>query len=373
MTSTTAPPSSPSPEEDEPSPEDPPESSLRAVPEVDVEVSTVAEGLAAPWGLAPLADGRLLVSLRDERTLILVDPQDGSTTQVTGPGADDLRERTDATGEGGLMGLALDPDDEEMLYVYRTGVAANEVLRGRQADGTLADLEPVVTDIPKAGNHNGGRLAFGPDGYLYVATGDAAQPGTSQDPDALGGKILRVTTDGEPAPGNPDEGSPVWSLGHRNVQGLGWDATERMFASEFGQNRLDELNVVEPGANYGWPEREGTEGGGGDGLVDPIVTWETSRASPSGLAVTDEGVYVAGLRGQVLWRVPFAEGPGGVPDDGWSADAFGEPQALLTDVGRVRTVVARPDGGLWVLTNNTDGRGSPRAGDDRLLSVSVDS
>ena len=191
-----------------------------------------------------------------------------------------------------------------------------------------------------------------------MTTGDAGDRPSAQDPDSLNGKILRVTPDGDPAPGNPVDGSPVWSLGHRNVQGLGWSPDGRMFASEFGQDTWDELNVIEPGGNYGWPEVEGSSDD--PAFVAPVATWATDRASPSGLAVTDEGVYLAALRGERLWRVPL------------TADGVGTPQALLDgQYGRLRAVAVAPDGSLWVMTNNTDGRGDPRPGDDRILRVVV--
>jgi len=216
----------------------------------------------------------------------------------------------------------------------------------------------ILDGIPKGANHTGGRLAFGPDGFLYATTGDIYQADRAQDRDSLGGKILRMTADGEPAPDNPFD-SLVWSWGHRNVQGLGWAVDGRMFASEFGQDTWDELNLIESGGNYGWPDVEGEGDGGGD-FVSPLHVWRTSEASPSGLAVTREGIYLAGLRGQTLWRVPL------------TADGTGEPQALLQDHGRLRHVIEAPDGALWVLTNNTDGRGNPRGGDDRILRVEIE-
>jgi glucose/arabinose dehydrogenase len=166
-----------------------------------------------------------------------------------------------------------------------------------------------------------------------------------------------VTRDGTPAPGNPFPGSPVWTLGHRNVQGLGWAADGTMYASEFGQNRLDELNLIQPGSNYGWPNVEGSDGEGG--FVDPLVTWSTGEASPSGLVVTGDAVYLAALRGARLWRVPLV-GPG----------AVGAPEAYLVgELGRLRDVVVAPDGrGLWLLTNNT-ARGQPAPDDDKLVAL----
>ena len=343
------------------------------------EVATVVDGLDAPWGLAALPDERLLVSLRDAAGLVVVDLDDGATTDVTGPGAEQLAAETVPGGEAGLLGVAVAPQDAERpdeVFVYRTGADDNAVLRG-SLDGTeLGELTTVVEGIPRAANHDGGGLAFGPDGHLYVGTGDAAEPAHAQDPGSLGGKILRVTTEGEPAPGNPDPGSPVWTSGHRNVQGLGWDADGRMFASEFGQDTWDELNVITPGGNYGWPDAEGP-GDGGDDLVDPVAWWTPEEASPSGLAVTADAVHLAGLRGETLWRVPFLGAGDGAADEAADGESpgLGEPQALLGgELGRLRNVVPVGDDdrdGLWVLTSNTDGRGSPRDADDRLLQVTL--
>ena len=227
------------------------------------------------------------------------------------------------------------------------------------ADGFGA-MTPVLTGIPKAGNHNGGRIAWGPDGFLYVATGDAADTGRSQDRSNLAGKILRITADGKAAPGNPFDGSPVWSLGHRNVQGLAWGRDGTMFASEFGQNTWDELNVIVPGRNYGWPDVEGIEDGGGD-FTAPIAQWATSDSSPSGITVGADGaVYMAALRGESLWKIPVA-----------GNRRQGEPVRLFEGrFGRIRDVVAAPDGALWMLTNNTS-RGDPRDDDDRLVRVPI--
>ncbi len=165
---------------------------------------------------------------------------------------------------------------------------------------TLGTPTTIIDGIPSARNHNGGRLAIGPDGYLYVTTGDASDTGAAQDPASLGGKILRVTTDGAIPADNPFAGSPVYSLGHRNVQGLGWAADGTMYASEFGQNTWDELNIITPGGNYGWPEYEGMSGAAG--VIDPVQVWATSDASPSGLAVVGGTIFIANLRGERVAR-----------------------------------------------------------------------
>ncbi|WP_319637697.1 PQQ-dependent sugar dehydrogenase [Pengzhenrongella sicca] len=326
-------------------------------------------GLDAPWGLAFQSDGTALVTLRDAAQVLLITPATPTApnptpnpTPLTGPGAAELAATTTPGGEAGLLGVAVAPaggPHAGEVYLYRTTAGGNEVVRARLDGTVLAGLTTVVDGIPRAGNHDGGRLAFGPDGYLYVTTGDAGDPPAAQDPASPAGKILRLTADGAPAPGNPSAGSPVWSLGHRNVQGIGWAPDGRLFAAEFGQNTFDELNLITPGANYGWPAVEGT-GGTEAGFADPLATWPTSDASPSGLAVTAEGVYLAGLRGERLWRVPL------------TADGVGRPQELLAgELGRLRAVVVAPDGSLWIVTNNTDGRGDPRPGDDRIVRVTV--
>ncbi|GIJ69212.1 PQQ-dependent sugar dehydrogenase [Virgisporangium ochraceum] len=304
-------------------------------PSVSVAVTDVATGLRSPWGLAFRPDGTALVSERD--TGRVVEVRDGRVTEVARL---DSRHR----GEGGLLGIALSPDG--WLYAYYTTADDNRIVRLRPGAG--GSPEVLVTGIPAAGIHNGGRLAFGPDGFLYAGTGDADRTSRAQDRDDLGGKILRMTPEGRPAPGNPF-GTLVWSYGHRNVQGFGWASDGTMYASEFGQNRYDELNRIEAGRNYGWPEVEGDS----DRFTRPLATWTTADASPSGLAVIGDRVYVAGLRGRTLWRVTR---------DGGSAER------LLDDAyGRLRTVAQAPDGSVWVVTSNTDGRGDPRNGDDRIL------
>lgn len=316
-------------------------------------LEVLATGLRVPWGLVVLDDGTALVGERDTARVWRVPPGGDPALVTTVPGVQ-------PGGEGGLLGLAVpDGSDGSRFYAYTTTAEDNRVLLVEPVAGE-ADATPRVTvllsGIPRAGNHNGGRLAFGPDGHLYVTTGDASDGALAPDPGSLAGKVLRVTVDGDPAPGNPDPGSPVWSRGHRNVQGLDWDEEGRLWASEFGQGTWDEVNLIEPGADYGWPEVEGP--GGEPRFTDPVVVWPTSEASPSGLAVGDDGaLYVAALRGQSLWRVPLR---GAEP---------GEPERLLhRELGRLRSVVAGPDGRLWVLTSNTF-RGDPRPDDDRLVAV----
>ena len=307
-------------------------------------------GLVSPWGLVPLPDGSALVSERDTGRIVRI-ADDGSQVEAT------RIDQAAPDGEGGLLGIAADPTGT-WLYAYVTTAEDNRVIRMPLEDlgGTRED---VVTAIPKAGIHNGGRIAFGPDGMLYVATGDAGQPELAQDPDSLAGKILRVDPEGAVPDGNPFAGSPVWSLGHRNVQGLAFDAEGRLWATEFGSKDADELNLIEAGANYGWPTIEGT--GEDPAYVNPQAQWSpTSLASPSGLAIVDDVAYVASLRGEVVWQVPLV------------GDRAATPIALdLGDLGRLRTVEALPDGTLWLMTSNTDGRGDPRDADDRILVLKL--
>jgi glucose/arabinose dehydrogenase len=312
----------------------------------------ITTGLEAPWGLAFLPDGSSLVSERDSARIVRVGPRGGAATEVAK--LDDV----DASGEGGLLGIAVSPDfaRDQTVFAYFTAGSENRIVRFPLADPNRQQV--LVRGIPVSGIHNGGRLVFGPDGYLYATTGDASQRGRSQDTSSLGGKILRLTADGRPAPGNPFPASPVWSFGHRNVQGLAFDDNRRLFASEFGQNTYDEINLIEPGQNYGWPTVEG--GGGAPRFRDPLLTWTTAEASPSGMAYADGALWVAALRGRRLWRVDL-DGHGGVRST--------EPE-LVGQFGRIRNVSLAPDGtALWLLTSNRDGRGKPTADDDRIVRV----
>ena len=314
-------------------------------------IRVLTTGLEAPWGIAFLPGGEALVTERDSARILRVPAAGGAATEVQ------RLSEVDGGGEGGLLGIALSPmyARDGLVYVYYTTAEDNRIARMRLGDRP----EPIVTGIPRSGVHNGGRLLFGPDGYLYAGTGDASDSGRSQDVGSLGGKILRMTPDGRPAPGNPFGDSLVFSTGHRNVQGLAFDSAGRLWASEFGQNRFDEVNRIEAGRDYGWPTVEGPSDD--PRFVQPLVTWDTSDASPSGVAIVGNTLYVAALRGERLWQVPL-DGRGGV----------GAPQATLVgEYGRLRAVVQAPDGALWLLTSNRDGRGDPTADDDRILRLTV--
>jgi len=318
-----------------------------AAPDPAVRVDgTVATGLDEPWGIAFLPDGTALVSERDTARILHID---GDQARLAGT-VDGVM----PAGEGGLLGIA---HADGAVYAYYTADDDNRVVRMTWDGTTLGDAEPVFTGIPKAGIHNGGRIIVGPDGMLYVATGDAADPDSAQDRSSPAGKILRIRPDGAIPEDNPDPDSPVFSLGHRNVQGLAFDERGRLWASEFGQVDVDELNLITAGSNYGWPDCEGSCARAP--FTDPVVQWSpTSTASPSGIAIAGDYAYVASLRGQTVWQVPLK--------------GSGEAIRLeLGDLGRLRTVKAAPDGSLWLSTSNTDGRGDPRDGDDRIVRLTV--
>ena len=344
----------PTPQPSEPSETTPPpaprEPGAVAQPRI---TDTVVTGLTSPWGLAFLPDGSALVTERDTARVLRVEP--GSATPLTTVGG------VAFGGEGGLLGVAVSPEfaTDRLVYLYATTPGGNRVLRTTLENDRLGEPEVLLDGIPSSRIHNGGRLAFGPDGMLYASTGDAAEESLSQQPDSLAGKILRLTPDGDVPADNPDPSSPVWSSGHRNVQGLAWDDEGHLWASEFGANTWDELNLIEPGRDYGWPQVEGT-GGEDAGFVDPVVQWPTDQASPSGVAFADGTVFMTALRGQRLWGVPVGGG------------RAGEPAEFFTgELGRLRTVATAADGSVWLMTNNTDTRGAPRPGDDRIVRLEL--
>lgn len=322
---------------------------------------TLATGIPQPWGVAVLPDGALLVGSRDSGRISRVDP-DGTVTQVGAvPGVAHTQ-----GGEAGLLGLALSPGygSDHLVYAYFTTESDNRIARmlydpSRPKGEQLGAPDTVLRGIPAGLLHNGGRIAFGPDGMLYAGTGETGQRQLAQDMSSLGGKILRMTPDGGPPNDNPVSGSLVWSPGHRNVQGLAWDASGQLWASEFGQDTWDELNLIRRGGNYGWPTVEGIAHRAP--YVDPVEQWHPDVASPSGIAYAAGCIWMASLRGGRLWRIPL---------DG--AKAAGAPQAFFAGrYGRLRTVVALDDHTLLVTTSNTDGRGGVRSGDDRILRIRV--
>ena len=307
-----------------------------------------ASNLQVPWGMAFLPDGSALVAERNTARILQfrpgTTPVQVATVSGVAPG-----------GEAGLLGIAVSPSfaQDNLVFAYFTSSSDNRIVRFRLDAPT--NQQPILTGIPRNTIHDGGRIAFGPDGLLYVGAGDAGNSANAQNLQSLGGKILRMRPDGTVPPDNPFAGSLVYSYGHRNVQGLAWDAQGRLYATEFGQNTWDEINQIVADGNYGWPTVEGR--GNDPRFRDPIVVWATAESSPSGAAIANNHLFAAALRGTRLWVVPL-NGSGGA----------NTPVAELNgQYGRLRTVALGPDGWLWVATSNRDGRGTPAASDDRVI------
>ena len=316
-------------------------------------VSTVASGLEAPWEIAFLPDGRALVTERVGRVRLLsrgLDLEDRPRAEV------EVR----AVGESGLLGLAVDPRfcSNRFVYIYRTAEDGNEVLRMRLEGDRLEEDATVLEGLEAGPIHDGGRIHFGPDGLLYVATGEAGNPALAQDPGSLNGKMLRLRGfrgDG----GRPE----VLSRGHRNVQGFDWQPRSgRLLATEFGPDANDEVNVIRRGGNYGWPEAQGDAGG--PRFVPALVDYEDVIAPSGATFVTASGsewtgaFLLAALRGEQLRLIELSGGR-----------VRKDTPLFEGRFGRLRTVTEGPDGAIYALTNNTDGRGSPRDGDDRILRI----
>jgi glucose/arabinose dehydrogenase len=313
---------------------------------------TIVTGLHVPWGIAFLPGGDALIAERTTGKIVRVDKRGRhKRTAMTVPGVDT------GAGEGGLLGLAVSPrfTKDALVYAYFTSRSDNRIVRFKLG----GPVHAILTGIKRHEFHNGGQIAFGPDGKLYAGVGEAGDKPLAQDKRSLNGKILRMNPDGSVPSGNPFKGTRVWSYGHRNVQGLAWDRSRRLWATEFGQDEVDEVNLIRKGRNYGWPVKEGKGSTGGGRFTNPKVTWHpTSVSSPSGAAIIGRTLYVGALQCRCVWRIPLR------------GTHAGRPRRTLTGYGRIRTVVKAPDGSLWVSTSNRDGRGSPRSGDDRIIRVS---
>jgi glucose/arabinose dehydrogenase len=331
-----------------------------------IRVETWASGLVAPWSLAFLPDGQALVSERNGNILLV--ERDGRLVEL---GEINILE----DDESGLMGIAVHPDFPNPAYVYAMytwyarGNTGNAIARFRLDGYRLADGVNLIENIPAGDNHNGGRIGFGPDGMLYVGTGDIFQRRLAQRMDSLAGKILRFRPDGGIPADNPFPGSPIWSLGHRNIQGLAWDPrtgafynTEHGPSGEVDFGAYDEINLVEKGGNFGWPLMVGAPGR--PGFFDPIAAWPERATPPSGAAFWRGDLFVATLGSEALLRLRL-ENERVVAIERWFND--GDDSSL----GRLRDAVRGPDGALYVLTGNKAWRGDQRAGDDRILRITV--
>ena len=318
-------------------------------------IEIVAENLNIPWEIAFLPDGDMLVTERSG-TLLRIG-NDRKSYPIEG-----VRHR----GEGGLLGLALHPkfSDNHWIYLYLT-VEENNVLKNRVerysfGSDFLSERIIILENIPGATNHDGGRISFGPDGFLYIATGDASQGNLAQDTKSLAGKILRVRDDGTIPADNPF-GNAVYSNGHRNSQGLTWDDKGNLWATEHGRSGassgLDELNLIESGKNYGWPAIEGDERK--NNMETPVInsgpdeTW-----APAGAAFLSGSIFFGGLRGEALYEAKIT-----------SEKKVSLKIHFHEEFGRIRAVVLGPDGFLYISTSNTDGRGSPKSNDDKIIKI----
>lgn len=314
----------------------------------------LARRLAVPWGMAFLPDGDALVGERDSGEVFVV-PRGGGRTRV---GSLPAYSQLSRDGEGGLLGLALHPRfaSNRLVYAYLSTRNDNRIVRFRYTAGRLGARRVVLAGIPMSVHHNGGGLAFGPDGLLYASTGDAEVGARAQSRTALGGKILRMTPDGDVPAGNPF-GNHIWSMGHRNVEGITFDRRGQLWASEFGEKKSDELNRIVRGGNYGWPYVEGSDGRGG--YRDPLASWSpTSTSSPAGIAVANGRAWVGALQGECVFSVVL-RGP----------DAGRKRRHFAGRWGRIRQVKRAPDGSLWITTSNRDGRGSPGPRDDKVIRL----
>ncbi|MER5253585.1 PQQ-dependent sugar dehydrogenase [Streptomyces sp. NPDC002855] len=322
------------------------------------DIETISTGWTIPWGTSWTPDGAsALVTERDDFRVWLVS-KDGRDKKQIGT----VPESQTTGGEGGLMGVAVDPDwaSNHHVYVMHTSSEGNRIAR-MTYDGTkLTGYKALLKGIKKNKYHNGGRLAFGPDGFLYATTGDAQDGALAQDKNSLNGKILRLTKDGKAAPGNPF-GNYAYSMGHRNPQGIAFDAQGRLWEAELGQSKKDELNLIKPGKNYGWPTCEGTCEV--SGMTNPKKTWGVAEASPSGVAVVDGAVYMAALKGERLWRIPINADNENVG----TAKAF-----YVGEYGRLRAVTAVPGADqLWLSTTNADNNGGQPDGSDEIFRVII--
>lgn len=325
--------------------------------EVEKEIEEVATSLNIPWEISFLPNGEMLVTERGGKLLKI--SQAGKKTIAEIQGVKHI-------GEGGLLGLALDPDfkTNKFIYLYstttETGEITNRVERYKLENDALSQRTVILADIKGSSNHDGGRIAFGPDDYLYITTGDADEPKLAQDTKSLNGKILRIKNDGSIPDDNPF-GNAIYSYGHRNPQGLAWDSQGNLWSTEHGpsgvQTGNDEVNKIVKGGNYGWPEIRGQEKK--EGMVTPVLeSGKSDTWAPAGLVFLDGNLFFTGLRGKALYQIKI------------ETDLKLDLQTNFKDqFGRLRAVAIGPDGYVYLGTSNKDGRGQPNTRDDKIIRI----
>jgi len=315
------------------------------------EVEVIAENLNIPWSIEA-ANGTFYLT---ERTGSIVKIENGMERQRV-----ELKKELATASEAGLLGFVLAPDFQEssLAYAYYTYADSsgqfNRIVTLQLEDNVWREKSLILDKIPSGSVHHGGRLKIGPDGKLYATAGDAAEPDIAQDPDSLGGKILRMNLDGSIPTDNPFSGSYVYSVGHRNPQGMTWLPDGTLYASEHGNRANDEINRIEAGQNYGWPIIQGLEEQ--EGMIAPLFTsGNESTWAPSGMDNYNGKLYVAALRGTAVLEFDLETG---------------QSRELITNLGRIRDVRVEGDN-LYFITNNTDGRGNPQPNDDKLYRISL--
>lgn len=320
-------------------------------------VSILVKNLEIPWALDFLPDNKIIITEKLGRVSVIDLQQQQKIAKVIA-----TIEEVAPVGEGGLLGVAVHPNFEKnsFIYLYYTyqaeGNYFNKVVRYQLKNSQLTNATVMIDDIPGAAIHDGGRLRFGPDGYLYITTGDAQTPEAAQDPQSLAGKILRLTEDGTIPVDNPFPGSPVFSYGHRNPQGIAWDEEGQLWETEHGSSAHDEINLIKAGNNYGWPVVRGEQRK--KGMEPPILQSGSTTWAPSGAEILNGILYFTGLRGRALY--------------GFNLKTMRLDNYFSGKFGRMRDIRLGPDKLFYVLTNNRDGRGIPKQEDDMIIVINPD-
>ncbi len=321
----------------------------QSVNETGYSSEILAQNLEVPWAIDFLPDDRMIFTERGGKVSILEGKNVSTVGQVN----------VTQNSESGLLGIAVDPNftQNNHIYIYYTFGNYNRISRFKLVGNQISNETVILDNIPASSIHNGGRLKFGPDGKLYATTGEAGNSQLAQDLGSLGGKILRINSDGS-IPGDNPFGSYIFSYGHRDPQGITWSKNGTLYESEHGQTRNDEVNIIIKGGNYGWPTYEGNETS--QGYIKPLRAYTELTLAPSGIAYYQGALYVAGLRGTQLRKITLSADGGSI---------MGE-KATFTELGRIREVVEH-NGYLYITTSNRDGRGVPQNGDDKIIRIKM--